>query len=155
GQRAVGELLRCPVARWLERNSRRRQEAVRLELLEETGDLLAFDLRQAKSEGGPAFSNVHPDRHDGVHLDRGPRDFTVSLSEVNVTRREQTAVDEAGEEKGRSRDHLLDVHVAAVLAGRDRPQARRGPARKDRKSTRLNSSHVSISYAVFCLKKKR
>src|SRR5699024_12350054 len=27
------------------------------------------------------------------------------------------------------------------------------PDRKDRKSTRLNSSHVSISYAVFCLKK--
>src|SRR5699024_11312470 len=27
--------------------------------------------------------------------------------------------------------------------------------RIDRKSTRLNSSHVSISYAVFCLKKKR
>src|SRR5690606_40072589 len=27
--------------------------------------------------------------------------------------------------------------------------------RKDRKSTRLNSSHVKISYAVFCLKKKR
>src|SRR5699024_12687586 len=27
-------------------------------------------------------------------------------------------------------------------------------ARRDRKSTRLNSSHVSISYAVFCLKKK-
>src|SRR6266699_5940582 len=30
--------------------------------------------------------------------------------------------------------------------------ARRG--RRDRKSTRLNSSHVRISYAVFCLKKK-
>src|SRR3989337_3776424 len=28
------------------------------------------------------------------------------------------------------------------------------PARRDRKSTRLNSSHGSISYAVFCLKKK-
>src|SRR5699024_11811813 len=28
-------------------------------------------------------------------------------------------------------------------------------AREDRKSTRLNSSHVSISYAVFCLKKKK
>src|SRR5215475_9102521 len=28
-------------------------------------------------------------------------------------------------------------------------------ARKDRKSTRLNSSHVKISYAVFCLKKKK
>src|SRR5690606_41687762 len=29
------------------------------------------------------------------------------------------------------------------------------PATGDRKSTRLNSSHVKISYAVFCLKKKR
>src|SRR5438874_7210809 len=30
-----------------------------------------------------------------------------------------------------------------------------GVARGDRKSTRLNSSHVEISYAVFCLKKKK
>src|SRR5439155_20026955 len=30
-----------------------------------------------------------------------------------------------------------------------------GPGRRDRKSTRLNSSHVAISYAVFCLKKKK
>src|SRR3989442_11075648 len=30
-----------------------------------------------------------------------------------------------------------------------------GPAVLDRKSTRLNSSHVRISYAVFCLKKKK
>src|SRR5690349_23607922 len=28
-------------------------------------------------------------------------------------------------------------------------------AKEDRKSTRLNSSHVEISYAVFCLKKKK
>src|SRR6266702_7566706 len=28
-------------------------------------------------------------------------------------------------------------------------------AQRDRKSTRLNSSHVAISYAVFCLKKKK
>src|SRR3989442_10584428 len=31
----------------------------------------------------------------------------------------------------------------------------RRDARQDRKSTRLNSSHVRISYAVFCLKKKK
>src|SRR5690606_41560344 len=31
----------------------------------------------------------------------------------------------------------------------------RSDARRDRKSTRLNSSHVKISYAVFCLKKKK
>src|SRR5699024_12642377 len=36
---------------------------------------------------------------------------------------------------------------------RSRRRLRRG--RLDRKSTRLNSSHVSISYAVFCLKKKK
>src|SRR5439155_23457308 len=30
-----------------------------------------------------------------------------------------------------------------------------GATRADRKSTRLNSSHVAISYAVFCLKKKK
>src|SRR6266446_8889755 len=29
------------------------------------------------------------------------------------------------------------------------------PSRQDRKSTRLNSSHLVISYAVFCLKKKK
>src|SRR5207249_10461940 len=35
------------------------------------------------------------------------------------------------------------------------PQLGGVKAVRDRKSTRLNSSHVSISYAVFCLKKKR
>src|SRR5437870_4522943 len=34
-------------------------------------------------------------------------------------------------------------------------QNNRGLVRLDRKSTRLNSSHVAISYAVFCLKKKK
>src|SRR5439155_26971286 len=44
-------------------------------------------------------------------------------------------------------------------AGRSRPFHRAGKCRpktsRDRKSTRLNSSHVAISYAVFCLKKKK
>src|SRR5438067_9885377 len=35
------------------------------------------------------------------------------------------------------------------------PHDRAAPRALDRKSTRLNSSHVSISYAVFCLKKKK
>src|SRR3712207_7615630 len=38
---------------------------------------------------------------------------------------------------------------ARRLAGDERP------GRQDRKSTRLNSSHANISYAVFCLKKKK
>src|SRR5438874_7305251 len=41
-------------------------------------------------------------------------------------------------------------------AGTTRTNSRpRGPSLSDRKSTRLNSSHVEISYAVFCLKKKK
>src|SRR5215475_15067291 len=39
--------------------------------------------------------------------------------------------------------------------GADRPDALRRHVGRDRKSTRLNSSHVKISYAVFCLKKKK
>src|SRR3989449_4063143 len=43
------------------------------------------------------------------------------------------------------------------LRGRNRVEDRRQPERVlgDRKSTRLNSSHGYISYAVFCLKKKK
>src|SRR2546430_13505513 len=38
---------------------------------------------------------------------------------------------------------------------RQRARARHLPRARDRKSTRLNSSHSQISYAVFCLKKKK
>src|SRR3712207_7069307 len=39
--------------------------------------------------------------------------------------------------------------------GRGRRRTPSGRAGRDRKSTRLNSSHANISYAVFCLKKKK
>src|SRR5690606_41873733 len=51
--------------------------------------------------------------------------------------------------------------VRLLTVGRSGPSLRGGaqlPAvirKTDRKSTRLNSSHVKISYAVFCLKKKK
>src|SRR3712207_7656969 len=52
------------------------------------------------------------------------------------------------------------AHARSHNVFRGRPQPPRGPAswaegRLDRKSTRLNSSHANISYAVFCLKKKK
>src|SRR5438045_8022744 len=47
-------------------------------------------------------------------------------------------------------EHL--VQGTRVRQG-ERPRA--GSAEGDRKSTRLNSSHLGISYAVFCLKKKK
>src|SRR5690606_40732438 len=47
--------------------------------------------------------------------------------------------------------HPDDRFAACLVRGARRIRARR---LQDRKSTRLNSSHVKISYAVFCLKKK-
>src|SRR3712207_8624909 len=45
---------------------------------------------------------------------------------------------------------------AMVRGGGRKPFKQKGTGRaRDRKSTRLNSSHANISYAVFCLKKKK
>src|SRR2546426_3053420 len=46
------------------------------------------------------------------------------------------------------------VRVSLVSLAASAPEAPH-PASGDRKSTRLNSSHLVISYAVFCLKKKK
>src|SRR3712207_8595027 len=46
----------------------------------------------------------------------------------------------------------LDREEAGVGSAPDLDQRSQAP--EDRKSTRLNSSHANISYAVFCLKKK-
>src|SRR3712207_8920574 len=53
-------------------------------------------------------------------------------------------------------DRGRSVRVGEAVQGRLLRRARRWPRalRIDRKSTRLNSSHANISYAVFCLKKK-
>src|SRR2546430_8557078 len=57
--------------------------------------------------------------------------------------------DEASEHPG-----VLAVAIRIEIAHRIRHRQRRGRKQPDRKSTRLNSSHSQISYAVFCLKKK-
>src|SRR5699024_5449690 len=56
------------------------------------------------------------------------------------------------DESGHDDQPERDLTDAGIGRGRDDRGLR---AVEDRKSTRLNSSHVSISYAVFCLKKKR
>src|SRR5690242_21615104 len=61
-------------------------------------------------------------------------------------------------------DELVQLFPALAIGDRpvrgnvvrgDPSEARARLLWKDRKSTRLNSSHMSISYAVFCLKKKK
>src|SRR2546429_4375401 len=55
------------------------------------------------------------------------------------------------------RDEIRGPRSSLLRASTPRvtDQAPQGQSRKDRKSTRLNSSHGYISYAVFCLKKKK
>src|SRR6266540_6495730 len=55
------------------------------------------------------------------------------------------------EEPGLRRRFGADYEDYSRRVGRWLP----GVSRRDRKSTRLNSSHITISYAVFCLKKKK
>src|SRR3712207_7212218 len=62
---------------------------------------------------------------------------------------------------GRERFERRGPQIARTCSGERTLGARSGllaggeDGREDRKSTRLNSSHANISYAVFCLKKKK
>src|SRR3712207_8079269 len=55
----------------------------------------------------------------------------------------------------RAQQELHRRRRRAVRAGEAERRPGSRPRREDRKSTRLNSSHANISYAVFCLKKKK
>src|SRR5690606_42039343 len=70
----------------------------------------------------------------------------IGCGELNVTARLDTLL-----KLNRPTGHYPDMTSGVdVLAGDVTPDDKG----QDRKSTRLNSSHVKISYAVFCLKKK-
>src|SRR5256885_7125182 len=83
------------------------------------------------------------------------RGITVAVPNVKVTRDQRALADQLLGAVGAVEwveDELLLDAVTAVSGS--------GPAyvfllAEDRKSTRLNSSHLVISYAVFCLKKKK
>src|SRR5689334_24351900 len=86
------------------------------------------------------FRSDRPDAADrGVAIERSP----VGVGAAEVERRALTAAQV---------EDIVRAEVAErEAAARDYEKA----GRLDRKSTRLNSSHSSISYAVFCLKKKK
>src|SRR3712207_7368638 len=60
-------------------------------------------------------------------------------------------------ERRRRAPRVVERHAAGTVGGgrhRRAGPSSHGVVGRDRKSTRLNSSHANISYAVFCLKKK-
>src|SRR5437773_9309866 len=65
------------------------------------------------------------------------------------TRRSSDLSDRSGHHDG------MSVHDTALRAAAGTPVSQAPNPCRDRKSTRLNSSHITNSYAVFCLKKKK
>src|SRR2546427_1201784 len=86
--------------------------------------------RRAAARAGPRFGSCD-DKRCLSRLERGPD------------------LPEAG-----ARAVSLERPEWVMAEARDLEQARQPFYRRDRKSTRLNSSHSQISYAVFCLKKQ-
>src|SRR5438874_10040572 len=77
--------------------------------------------------------------------------YTTLFRSLRGRRRRQEGLQRRGERAG-----SRQLRQLCRPSGRVRldPGAKRLTELTDRKSTRLNSSHVEISYAVFCLKKK-
>src|SRR5437667_12149583 len=102
--------------------------------------------------------------HTAVHyvrLDAGPRGRGVERPHFELTPR-ASRIDDDSVYHLRRTGRKLDVpdgplgeehHVIRQVD--DRYAGRLDVLKRDRKSTRLNSSHITISYAVFCLKKKK
>src|SRR5699024_6850126 len=103
--------------------------------LEVGGDLLVL----LQGEGLQAVAGVHAVAHQFAHDAVGLPEGHALLGQV------VGAVGGGDEAAVGRRPHVGPVDGEGVNHGGE----------QDRKSTRLNSSHVSISYAVFCLKKKK
>src|SRR5437773_9569678 len=108
---------------------------------------MSSNFQEENSES--AAVNQHPRRPDPHHVDQADPRPRRRVREPLLL--------------GHERDSMIRPHRwsewfarVAIEAGRDidrqHPRGTVIDRREDRKSTRLNSSHITISYAVFCLK---
>src|SRR5256885_3207842 len=114
----------------------------------------AVDFARAAQDGRPAdaLDLYRGDLLEGFFI-RGTPEFEQWLEDERarlkaVALRSATLLAERSEERGGLAESAQWSRRAPPIAPLDEP------ALRDRKSTRLNSSHLVISYAVFCLQKK-
>src|SRR5439155_20354410 len=90
--------------------------------------------------------------HDALPICPGPGSAGDHLQRNRLIELQVTC--EAHQRRGPTPVHGLELEQTAQIVARSgiHRVASRGGCIEDRKSTRLNSSHVAISYAVFCLK---
>src|SRR5690554_5373219 len=90
------------------------------------------------------FSNISTDAENNLTLNNLPAGaYTLKITIKDVTVTSEIIIDNSNSSK------LATIAAPIVVDGDNITPL------QDRKSTRLNSSHVRISYAVFCLKKKK
>src|SRR5690606_41805608 len=100
----------------------------------------------------PPPADLYPlSLHDALPICRHPRLARQLHGKLVGAVRHHDAQAACAMDLRRGRSTALDTDVRARV---DRAVGQAVQIMGDRKSTRLNSSHVKISYAVFCLKKK-
>src|SRR5207249_1912736 len=103
----------------------------------------------ATSSSSERASSEHAPQRRGDGRLREPQHLAAVIEEEPA----RSAARELGAERiERPRVGYADVARGLHLDRQEAKAARNVRVSEDRKSTRLNSSHVSISYAVFCLK---
>src|SRR5437773_4026646 len=107
--------------------------------------LLRLDMQ---SDGSPHFLTVSQER-PMYHSTSSPRASRSPCEELSGPRRGTSEIGSSASK----RNPMADWQMREKRPPRGPRPEPAGPT--DRKSTRLNSSHITISYAVFCLKKKR
>src|SRR3712207_7492713 len=80
--------------------------------------------------------------------------FRSEIADRLAAERDGVEVLHRAAKEGLGRAYVAGFHHA-LARGADRAMEMDADFSQDRKSTRLNSSHANISYAVFCLKKKQ
>src|SRR5690606_39667024 len=106
--------------------------------------MLAQAVEQGRRQGQPQ-PEVPENAHEGF-MDAARKRVLVGLLVGEVARRNELRLD----------PKRLNETLRLIASTYEEPdQVIELYRNEDRKSTRLNSSHVKISYAVFCLKKKK
>src|SRR5256886_7945459 len=84
-----------------------------------------------------------------------PRVFDMTAIMVAVISNTLGFLAEATRRKDSKKPRVFDMTATMIAYAWKKPRGAPEHSLGDRKSTRLNSSHSQISYAVFCLKKKK
>ena len=100
------------------------QEPARRGHLRRSEVVVALEVREVDAPAG-SLSLPHLETHmqGAVHFHRRPAALGIALGVVGVAGGEEGAFGKDGKEQAGAAGKLLDVHVAAILPGRDGPQA--------------------------------